>query len=258
MRYAKITGIAVLALLALFVYQIHSSANELLKSLDPNNVIIGAMSGHRLRIPAYYLDGTMEYEGQSVWDAKSPKITPTPDTPIKNFAIMVRLSNFEPLKTQKDKGEYLRDASIPAPPNMYEKWLVIGFELIKRYNNEPDYRGVVKRFQDDKWQAPFIRQKERVAGLLHDDSSQGDNAPPGSSKYHRDFFYDDEYKRMIACETDKQVVEPFAVLTYCHHYFDITDLGIQAKAYYTKKDLPRWKEIEEQTNKIIHSFVVKE
>ena len=105
---------------------------------------------------------------------------------------------------------------------------------------------------------PFVRQEDLAFGLVQEISVQP--MGPANSTVHpkRVFLYDkDTLLTFISCETMKQQVPPFATFSSCYHDFIVPELKVVGEAIYSKTDLYRWREIETEIKKIVHSFVVQ-
>src|SRR5450830_831219 len=63
---------------------------------------IGRMGVVKLAIPQSYLFSAVHYEGVDIWNSQSVKnqAKPTFDTPIADFSMRLRLSNFRPVEKQ--------------------------------------------------------------------------------------------------------------------------------------------------------------
>lgn len=217
---------------------------------------IGNINGIKVSIPKNYLFGWVQYEGQEPLDP-FPVSTPTFDSKILHFAMLLRLSNFQPITTPQDKADY--DESMSRVfPDYKEMWLGVGFHLDTYNPKDGLLKHVVTNWEKDGAErGPYIKQKSPVDGLVYENSVRpAETKIPRSPHYA--FFYDETtYKTFIHCQSHTQYVPPYATFTDCHHLFVVPEFKIVAEAIYTKKDLPRWREIEEETKKIIHSFIVQ-
>lgn len=219
---------------------------------------IGKINGIKISIPHYYLLSGVQYEGEEPLMMIPRKYIPTFDTNIQDFAILLRLSNMQPIRTDQDERDYDQAQRNSGHVSSYETWTTIGFSP-KWYDDTGSLKGVVTEWETDKahWWGPFVMQKERISGLVHEDSTQPiHNDKDGVG--HFDFFYDDgTFDTFIYCQTFRRLVPPNDLFNSCNHLFVIPELKVVAEATYTKNDLPRWREIEKESKSIIHSFIVQ-
>jgi hypothetical protein len=220
--------------------------------LDPRaEASIGSLNGVRLSIPNYYLLSGVQYKGEEPLSTASRITPPTYDTPIEQFAILIRLSNFQPIKTEQDRRDY-RAATGRVLPDMYESWMTVGFD--PRWSEDNSViRNTVENWQrDDTDWGPFLPDDGNSIGLLHMVSTR----PTNEFTPKREYFYDANYSTFIVCHTSKQRVAPYALTSRCDHNFLIPEMHARARAIYTTQNLPRWREIEDGVQKVANDFVV--
>ena len=214
--------------------------------VDEKFYATGTMNGVRLRIPKVYFLSAIHYhpgtEALSGFDRQ-----------IDIFDLRVRLSNFEPVVTDRDRQDW-NLAMSRARPIFWETWLTVDFD-----NRYPLNWSINKDMPDGlrkdpaHW-GPFVRDRTRPYGLVHYDSVQTvDNSPDHN---HWEYYYDEASLTNIVCETSRIKVPPFDTYDHCDHRFLIPRLHVMAGATYGKKDLPRWREIELRITQIGDSFIV--
>jgi hypothetical protein len=155
---------------------------------------IGNINGVKIAVPQEYLDGWVQYEGQEPLDP-IPIKTPTFDTRILDFAILVRLSNFQPIRTAQDKSDYYQATSKAPPPDFSETWTTVDFQVKPYQITRGNFKQTIYNWENvlsAGW-GPFIKQKQRVSGLVHEDSVKSyDPKAPCCHSGHFDFFYDEK------------------------------------------------------------------
>ena len=223
---------------------------------------VGTINGVRLSIPNYYLLAGVQYKGEEPLMRTPRTFTPTIDLEIEHFAIRIRSSNFQPIKTLEDLHD-LYELRRTSKSSYDETWIAIGV-YPKLYVST----GTVEK-ERDSWEhdavltnrGPFTRQPDLMYGLAHSTSPHPVDDAPSGIRYHGwgfDYFFDEATsKTFIYCHTVKMFVAPFAINTRCTHHFTIPELHAVAEAFHTKSDLSRWREIEEHAKSIFHTFVVQ-
>jgi len=111
--------------------------------------------------------------------------------------------------------------------------------------------------KDEAHWGPYIKQKERIYGLTHSISVQTvDKHSPNTLGQFEFFFDDDKSTTFISCESVRRKVPPFDTFSTCKIDFLIPEIKVFVEAIVTKKDLSRWREIEDKANKDFRSFIV--
>ncbi|WP_321900119.1 hypothetical protein [Paraburkholderia heleia] len=225
---------------------VYASPLATLHTNDKQSFVVGTMNGVPLNIPEEYLLEPVHYLSNSQ--------NQNHDNEIAIFEIRVRLADFRPITTENDRKEWNFDMS-RARPSYWENWLTVGFD-----NRHPVNKSINKNLpdglrQDPAHWGPFILDKTKPYGLSHYASTQTID----SSQVHgrMEYFYDGQSLTQIVCETSRIKVAPFSTYDRCNHRFLIPQLNVMAEAIYAKKDLPRWKEIEQHVIEITNRFVKK-
>lgn len=230
-----------------------SPSNPLDRSAKP---AIGSVNGIKLSIPNYYLLSGVQYKGEEPLSQERRSVSPTLETPIESFAILLRLSNLQPIRTAQDQ-EDRRQSEQTARPFIAETWTMIGFYPKLYLENDgslkPAYDNWVK---DHGYWGPFV-EKEPIFGLNHMISVQSiDNGSNNHGQF--EFFFDrGNWTTFIYCETQRARITPFDTVTHCTDMFVLPDLKVVAEADMTKKDLYRWREINQTVDNIAKSFIVR-
>lgn len=216
----------------------------------PTTYAVGTVNGGKLRIPTYYLHYGVVYEGDRRDGLGAASTTATQDSRIDNFGILLRMSTLEPIRTEQDRKDW-QDASMQTD---FEKtWLMVTFD-----NHYPP-PAKAKDHQESMLETcgPYIPGKAMHYGLVHYESVQTIEDGSRSACGHVEYFFDDKSMTTITCQTHKIKVAPFSTFDTCHNYFLVPEFHLLAEAFFTKKDLPRWAEIEERVRAIARSFVVQ-
>ncbi len=226
---------------------------------------LGTINGVKLSIPRYYLLPGLEYEGENFWEGKRRTFTPTLDSPLKYFAIELRLSTLEPIRTRQDVADHFKSGKT-VHPYIKETWVDIGVEKgpVGPDLLLPVKKGWNKDFSEglNPW-GPFTRLPELEFGLAHSVPPHPVNDCPLEQAsrcqgWGYDYYFDESSNAtFISCKTQKRYVYPYDIRTDCNHRFLVPELNSFADASYTKKDIHRWREIEEKFRSIVHSFIVK-
>jgi hypothetical protein len=218
------------------------------------------MNGVKLAIPQHYLLGPKGYKGIDIWNAESYKKRPQTnsfDNELDNFAIKIRLTNFKPIETSKDRDDYGKLGSLIGAPPPENRWIHVG---IKTVNSPYDFERTVQLWlKDEPGWGPFVGQPESWK-LKHYVSTQ---VPTVDDKtWHQtkqwEFFYDPvSWTTFISCQNDI-VPTTHRQIKQCQQQFFLP--GIQAiinvDTLYDAADLARWPEIEQEVRKVIQSFIV--
>jgi hypothetical protein len=205
----------------------------------------------KLHIPEYYLfPKKIVYAGDRHDGLGPASEGATQNSQISDFGILLRLSDLQPIRTEQDQQDW--EAAFNTLL-FRQTWMMVDFDSIYLVDRNP-YEGhyMLPRF------GPFDRDKDLAYGLVHFESTQTiDDGMRGSNTYgHVEYFFDLPNLTRIECETHKMRVPPFSLHDDCDHYFFIPELNVVAHAFYTKKDLPRWRELEERVRDIVHTFIV--
>jgi hypothetical protein len=221
-------------------------------SPDLNGKDVGTINGITLSIPH--------------WDRRQSSVEfctnciPKPSTSdpaksikeIKKISIVLRLSNFQPIKTDQDEKDWFTASNSMSSP--YETWTRVEFDP-KGYSADGfAFKSEVDSYErDDVHWGPFIRQPQDEYGLLHSVSVR-----PVEYAVDEYFYDDNQGSTLIKCKTFHRKGSPFDTFDECDMNFLIPEIKLIATAEITKKSLPRWREIEQQVTGIVHSFVVTE
>lgn len=212
---------------------------------------LGVLNGVKIRIPEYYLfPKKIIYKGESHDGLGPASEGATSESRILDFGILLRLSDLQPIRAEQDQREW---ESAFSTMQFQKTWMMVDFDnLYPVVRNPNPGHYMLPRF------GPFDQDKNLVYGLVHFESDQTvEDGMRGSNSYgHVEYFFDLPNLTVIECETHKMRVPPFALHDYCQHTFFIPELNVSAKAFYTKKDLPRWRELEERVRGIAHTFIV--
>jgi hypothetical protein len=216
--------------------------------------LIGNINGVKLSIPRYFFG---EDESFSFLRGKRD-IMNTYDTPIENLAIIIRLSNLEPMRTRQNLHDHL-DSGRAAKPYYFETWTTVGVhpewyrdDLLQHvwdaYHADNDYIRAV---------GPFTRQERLEFDLVHATSPHPfDDGGVGHYQWGQEIYYDESsHSTFITCESHKMVVAPHLITTTCKHDFVIPEYKSIAQATYSKSHLSRWREIEAKLHAIFTSFI---
>jgi hypothetical protein len=221
--------------------------------------IIGNINGMKLSIPKTYLViSALRYAGEGQTLTQPRQMMPSFESQIRKFVIRLRLSTLRPTKTLGDLYD-LNNTQTKFAPNgkltssYYETWTNISISPEHYLEGNGVEKEKNEWLNNESSHGPFVRQDAPVAGLVHEESAQ----PARGDLSHYEFFYDEETRKtFIFCQSGHSSLH---AMTYddCSQVFIIPELKAMAEATYTKKDLPRWREIEEATQKIVHSFIVQ-
>ncbi|MCQ0034714.1 hypothetical protein [Burkholderia glumae] len=212
---------------------------------------VGIMNGVRLKIPESYLDGGFTYEGEPIGGFDTASTAATFDSRVTDFGFLVRLSTLQPMHTNQDHRDWIEAERHTYYP---ETWMAVDFD--NRYPVINDTRPYGSRMLYVT--GPYDIDSNKPFGLVHYESilSVDDGEKNNLFRGHTKYFLDNYSSTVIECETHRQRVKPFALFSSCHHRFLVPELNVMTQAFYTKKDLYRWREIESRVKEIAHGFVV--
>lgn len=221
---------------------------------------LGQMNGVKLAIPQHYLLGPKGYKGIDIWNAESYKIRPKTNSfnnELDNFAIKIRLTNFKPIETFKDREDYGSRSSPAGPAPVEKRWIHVGVTATgKDLDFQPSVTGWLK---DEVGWGPFIAKPD-IFGLKHYVSAQ---IPTVDDKtWHQtqqwEFFYDSQrWATFISCTNNITPIIHREAKS-CHQQFYIAEIPafVDIDTLYDDADLARWPEIEREVRKVIQSFIV--
>jgi hypothetical protein len=211
---------------------------------------VGTLNGIKLRIPEYYLfPKKIVYEGERHDGLGPASEGATQDSQIINFGLLLRVANLQPIRTDQDRQDWFHSQHVWADSS----WMMVDFDNIYPIDRNPNPgHYMLPRF------GPFDQDANFEYGLVHFESvqpiSQGEN---DSREYgHVEYFFDLKNLTRIECDTIQTKVKPFKIFSTCQHRFFVPELNAMAEAFYAKKDLPRWREIEAHIRNIVHTFIV--
>jgi hypothetical protein len=209
---------------------------------------IGTLNGVKLQIPDYYLfPKKIVYEGERHDGLGPASEGATSDSRIVNFGLLLRTSNLQPIRTEQDRLDWLHAQYVWADSS----WMMVDFDNIypidrtqsPRHYMLPEY-------------GPFDRDDNLSYGLTHYESEQPISQGEHDSRVygHVEYFFDLGNLTRIECDTIQTKTKPLRVFTTCDHRFFIPELNVMAEAFYSKRDLYRWREIETRVREIVHTF----
>ena len=96
------------------------------------------------------------YKGIDIWNAESYKKRPQTnsfDNELDNFAIRIRLTNFKPVETFKDRDDYGKLGSLIGVPPPENRWIHVGVKALYKHGT---FQDTVSRWRkDEKGWGPF-------------------------------------------------------------------------------------------------------
>ncbi len=228
---------------------------------------VGSLNGVKVRIPAEYQFFGVQYEGENAFDKTTwRKMPATMDTPITEFSILLRASNFEPRRNPQDHKDWVAEGS-----NFENKtdWLNIGVQHHSAANITP-------RTFVDKWHSSTVEQLHTrgAGGLIYDLKTQPDslyglqvnipierpNQPQPKFKWHEDHLYltpkESKEQAVVSC-TPPEEHHPKKIW-FCEQRFLLARIASTVTVRYRIDQLPRWQEIQTKVSVIVNSFVVQE
>jgi hypothetical protein len=215
---------------------------------------LGRMNGVKLAIPQHYLLGPKGYKGIDIWNAESYKKRPQTnsfDNELDNFAIKIRLTNFKPIETTKDRDDYGNRSSPAGPAPVENRWIHVGIEA-NGYSQS--FQPTVNRWiKDEKGWGPFKPVTDQW-GMVRYLSAQ--LVTPTSSQW--EFLHDPNFATLVICEHMLLRYPPHTPSLSCELMFFLheTKALIKVSGLNASADLARWPEIEREVRKVIQSFIV--
>jgi hypothetical protein len=229
---------------------------------------VGNIGGIRLAIPPAYLFGPVAYKGDDVWKPApgNRKHAPSFANEIENFAILVRLRDFRPIETTRDRQDYQQVESNIAPAVLptQNRWILVGIKS-SAASISPDCRRGVRCYfdgirKDAAGWGPFVLQRERVYELDHYLSLHTPTLGKPGGGFDEFFYAPSGENTLITCSNKPMTPAPHARLAFCDHDFVISELGVLVTVHYddpAKEELPRWRDVEQNIRRIVTSFVVR-
>ena len=215
---------------------------------------LGRMNGVKLAVPQHYLLGPKGYKGIDIWNAESYKKRPQTnsfDNELDNFAIRIRLTNFKPIETFRDRDDYSKLGSLIGVPPPENRWIHVGVKALEKHGT---FQDTVSRWRkDEKGWGPFALQPD-VWGLKRYVFMQ--SLTPTNDRW--EFLYDSGFGTFATCKHLLQLHPPHAPRESCRLEFSMLELKalIDIDNFGERSDLARWPEIEREVRKVIQSFIV--
>jgi hypothetical protein len=209
----------------------------------------GTLNGVKIRIPQYYLfPARVVYEGERR-DGLDPASTgATQDSRINNFSIVVRLSNFEPIRTEKDRQDWV----VSNKKDFRTSWLLASFDNGYRPNRGTSDQSYMVPF----W-GPYNRDGDLVYGLTHYVSVQSpEEGDRNGFIGHVEYYFGRERFTRIVCVTHKMTVAPYEYHKNCQQNFILPELNVNVEIFYEGSNIPYWLEFENRIKNIAQSFIV--
>jgi len=207
---------------------------------------LGRMNGVKLAVPQHYLLGPKGYKGID----KRPQ-TNSFDNELDNFAIRIRLTNFKPIETFRDRDDYSKLGSLIGVPPPENRWIHVGVKALEKHGT---FQDTVSRWRkDEKGWGPFALQPD-VWGLKRYVFMQ--SLTPTNDRW--EFLYDSGFGTFATCKHLLQLHPPHAPRESCRLEFSMLELKalIDIDNFGERSDLARWPEIEREVRKVIQSFIV--
>ncbi|MBF0311316.1 MAG: hypothetical protein HQL56_17510 [Magnetococcales bacterium] len=214
---------------------------------------IGHINGIKVSIPKHYLFAGVQYVGEDVWSGKRRNFTPTFDSEIFHFALLLRFKTMRPIENEQDWKDHGKSQG-EVVNNLTSLWVRPGFDSnahdIKKPNLEPVFQNKINKGYFGPWEM----QNEEVFNMKHYKSTGLSNMT--LSEPDRDLYYSDKNSgTIIECERyhnhDKTLI-----LTSCRHLFMFPELGSSVKVEYPEEYLNQWEKIENALKQIGLSFKV--
>ena len=216
----------------------------------------GNINGTKVLIPSYYLLSYPEYDDRNWLSKSAVNQHPSFANSITELALLVKASNLRPIVTEQDATDNFNSAKT-AHPFYYETWMTIGIEANK-FPLNGDYSDVKKRMLSLDWRGPFEAPKEAYGLQYYNSSRTTDFDKQFLTGGHAEIFVQETTNNpLIACETFRTHVPPFDYFSQCNHRFLIVDLKSVVDITYSKKDIVRWREIQDGVEEIIRSLIVR-
>ena len=220
--------------------------------------IVGEIGNVHIAVPTHFALGPVAYKDIDIWNKDSYKNSPTHptvNTKIDNFAIRIRLNNFNPINTHQDLNDYSKLGEIRGwdqPPE--NRWITTGFSSLKEKNKRFPFKEVVDHWVSGSVLGGKYRPATSYSDLQHFESLSEAN----TKQTHYDIFFDFATETFINCETVLIAIPPYEPLPQCRLDFIIPTLNLKVEVLgiYHRDDLLRWREIEAGITRVFTSFIV--
>jgi hypothetical protein len=218
---------------------------------------IGAIHGIRIMIPAEYKFFPVEYEGDEIWAQPPQRHAPGPDVPISSFSLLLHLPEFGPLN-EANRASWMGRKGDDA---RRKEWIVAGGEPIEGVGQDSSkwFSGFIERRMHGEvdWRRKqgwhFERQSDLVNGLVFE-KKIGPNYSKISTN-NVDIFYDvNRSSTYIVCGTGAIVA---GGANTCEQWFLVGRLDVLVSVSYTRANLDKWMEIQDNVIKLIDSFYLE-
>jgi hypothetical protein len=209
----------------------------------------GTLNGAELCVPEYYLfPKKIVYEGDRHDGLDPASAGATEKSRISDFSILVRADNFQPIKTENDRRDWIRSQYVWADSS----WLMLDFDVTFPKDRPQN----IARIMNPRY-GPFSRSKDLSFGLIRYESDQPIDEPEDGSREYGfvEYFFDPKNLTQIKCDTNRTVTKPFRVFARCEHRFFIPELNVMVDTSYSKGNLSRWQEVEVRVRKIANYFI---
>lgn len=217
---------------------------------------VGTLSGVRIAIPREYLVFDVSYEDEPPGTPTNQGTTSGLDARIKNFSLLLRLSDLQPRRSPQDEKQWESQKSSYAA-NFTRWWMSVDV----RNSTWPDHgvgwlKTVVGRRLDatasggDEYaDAPDIDGLTRKVSVRL--------APAPSYETQHDLMYDKERNStLVVCTHMRRNVEPHDVEVVCKQTFYLDDLHAMVDLNYDDVYLKNWKLYQQKIAELLRSLVV--
>lgn len=215
---------------------------------------VGTLSGVHIAIPREYLVFDVSYEDQPPGKPANQGTTSGLDAPIKNFSLLLRLSDLQPRRSPQDEKQWESQKSSYAA-NFTRWWMSVDV----RNSTWPDHgagwlKTVIGRRLDatasggDEYaDAPDIYGLTRKVSVRL--------APAPSYETQHDLMYDKEQNStLVFCTHMRRNVEPHDVEVVCTQTFYLDDLHAMVDLNYDDIYLKNWKLYQQKIAELLRSF----
>lgn len=251
MNRAKAFLLAALASAFLVLY---ASTHE--NNPSPSVRAIGNVGGVSVAIPREYIFFPIVYEGEDIWSGKRLWGNPTPETPIGQISLLVKLPDMQPDSSidGKEKAAVFRWEDKP-------EWLDVRIET--HYGDEnPWAKAVAIRIKDHVSSDRYVGWKYEVSGKrygLTEELLVGGIESRRKDRWLQDenLMYDEDvWSTYIQCNTNEL---KFKMKRRCTQSFSLKPkVNAFVKVEYDASHLKDWKLIQERVSALVYSFTISE
>lgn len=131
---------------------------------------VGNINGTKLKVPNNYLMSGISYQGEDIWSGKKRDFTPSYNSLIDNFTIIIKLKDYQPAKSKAEWARYLA-FTYDEDTSLDNTWLWVTVSPDQSLSSAIKDTSLKIASVFERWKnsgldgKPYVRQKTKQYGL---------------------------------------------------------------------------------------------